>query len=381
MNRLPQYNGHNNYVWGDYKITKKSLQLSPIEKPDMSPFLVHMTGKDQILDILKSGSYDDYGLIRASIPSQSKSKWYKREVVCFTESVLHSIDSFRYIAHNRFQSNLFYGIGFSKDKMAIRDGIRPALYMDKKTIGKLASLDKYLQDLTENFTEENGMLKELLNELIPFITPVFQDVERQGYTWEREWRYYNANTTGFEFFYKDIAIICCPPSEKPAIEKQLGSYSRNIRFVSTWGEYNEVVDFMKSRQHNFTSGMYANTKKEQLSLRKQDVNRAKNQLEAYREYAESLANQITILEEHISNYEKELEDIDVALKEEAVRQEKIEKENADRQAILDSKCDDCGNDFEPQQRRTKYSKGLDFDRGLQPYVCRVCALRLGMNID
>lgn len=381
MKRLPQHNGHNSYIWDDYKITKKSLQLSPIEKPDMSPFLVHMTGKDQILKILKSGSHGAEGLIKASIPSQSKSVWYKREVVCFTESVLHSIDSFRYIAYNRFQSNLLYGIGFFKEKVAIREGIRPALYMDTKAIGKLASLDKYLQDSTENFTEENSTLKELLNELIPLITPVFQDKDRQGYTWEREWRYFHSVYKDFEFQYKDIAIICCPVSEKLAIEQQLGEYSKNIQFVNTWGEYNEVVEFMKSRKFNFTSGLNANSKVEELNLRKGDVNRAKNQLEAYKEYAESLANQITILEEHISNYEKEIEDIDIVLKEKTSRQEKIKKENAERQKILDKKCEECGNDFEPQQRKTRYNKGLDFERGLQPYVCRTCALKLGINID
>lgn len=381
MNRLPQYTGYNNNVWDDYKITKKSLQLSPIEKPDMSPFLVHMTGKDQILGILKSSEYDEHGVIKSSVPSQAKSEAYNREVVCFTESVLHSIDSFRYIAINRFKANLLYGIGFSKEKIAFNEKVRPALYIDNNTIGRLLSLDKFYLNNIDNLSNEDLKVKRLIDELIPFITPVFQDEWRQGYTWEREWRYFNSKTTGFEFSYEDIEIICCPVSERLAIEKQLGEYSKKIRFVSTWGEYNEVVEFMKSRQHNFSSGLNANSKKERLSLRKQDVNRAKNQLEAYREYAESLANKISILEEHISNYEKELEGIDTALKEETLRQEKIEKENADRQAILDSKCDDCGKNFEPQERKTKYNKGLDFDRGLKPYVCIVCALRLGINID
>lgn len=381
MNRLPQYTGYNKNIWDDYKITKKSLQLSPIEKPDMSPFLVHMTGKNQILDILKSSEWDEHGLIKASVPSQAKSEKYNREVVCFTESVLHSIDSFRYIAINRFKANLLYGIGFSKEKLALNEKVRPALYIDNNTVGRLLSLDQFYLDKIDHLSKEDLKVKRVIDELIPFTTPVFQDDWRQGYTWEREWRYFDPKTIGFEFSYEDIEIICCPVSERSAIEEQLEEYSKKIRFVSTWGEYNEVVEFMKSRQHNFSLGLNANSKKERLSLRKQDINRVKNQLEAYREYAESLTNQISTLEEHISNYEKELKDIDTALKEEAIRQEKIESENVDRQAILNSKCDECGNNFEPQQRRTKYNKGLDFDRGLQPYVCRVCALRLGINID
>lgn len=365
MKRLPQFNGHNKYIWDDYKITKKSLQLSPVEKPDMSPFLVHMTGKDQILSILTSSKEKGFGLIKASIPSQSKSKWYKREVVCFTESVLHSIDSFRYIAINRFESNLLYGIGFSKEKMAIRHKVRPALYIPINTIGKLGILESSNQESTEDQT-----LKELLNELIPFITPIFQDVDRQGYTWEREWRYYNSAFKDFEFSYSDISIICCPPGEKYLIEQQLGEYAKKIQFVSTWGEYNEVVEFMKSRTHNFTLSMASNSKFEELNLRKKEINRTKNQLEAYKEYASSLAAQIDRLEAHISDYEKELKDIDLSL-----------EQYNDRQKILDSQCDECGNPFEIQQRKTKLNKGLDFDCGLQPYVCRNCALKLGMNID
>lgn len=82
MKRLPEYTGLNKNIWNDFKVLKKSLQLSPIEKPDMSPFLVHMTGKNQILEILKSGEDKKHGLIKSSVPSQSKSKWYTREVVC-----------------------------------------------------------------------------------------------------------------------------------------------------------------------------------------------------------------------------------------------------------------------------------------------------------
>lgn len=381
MNRLPQYTGYNKNVWDDYKITKKSLQLSPIEKPDMSPFLVHMTGKDQILGILKSSEWDEHGLIKSSVPSQAKSETYNREVVCFTESVLHSIDSFRYIAINRFKANLLYGIGFSKEKLALNEKVRPALYIDNNTVGRLLSFDKFYLDNIDNLSKEDLKVKRLIDELIPFITPVFQCDWRQGYTWEREWRYFDPKTTGFEFSYEDIEIICCPVSEKSDIEKQLGHYARNIKFVSTWGEYNEVVEFMKSRQHNFSSGLNANSSIERLSLYKQEVNRAKNQLEAYKEYANSLATKIDTLTKQITIYEKELADIDIALNERKIREEKIKKENDERQAILDSKCDDCENDFEPQQRRTKYNNGLDFDRGLQPYVCRVCALRLGINID
>ncbi|MFW1969495.1 hypothetical protein ACG95P_20845 [Acinetobacter guillouiae] len=317
MERLPAFNGSNKKIWNDLRILKKSLQLSPIEKPDMSPFLVHMTGKDQILQILESSENTEYGLIKSSIPSQSKSSWYDRKVVCFTESVLHSIDSFRYIALNRFESNLFFGIGFSKEKMAIRHGVKPALYIDKNTIGNLANLYEFIKKMNGNLTEENSQLNILLNELIPFITPVFQDIKRQGYTWEREWRYYDSNTIGFEFSYRDIAIICCPLSEKIAIEEKLGIHAEKIRFVSTWGEYNEVVDFMKSREHNhfFNEHIHCEESLSKLIVKEKELNRAKCQLESYRDYASKLANQIADLEKYIDKYEENLNKLSEKIKE------------------------------------------------------------------
>lgn len=371
MKRLPEFNGYNRDIWNDFKVFKKSLQLSPIEKPDMSPFLVHMTGKCQILEILKSSKKDDHGLIKSAIPSQSRSEWYKKEVVCFTESVLHSIDSFRHIAFNRFKANVLYGIGFSKEKLSMHKMVRPALYIDINTIGSLASLEN---SLSIDFTQENTELRQLLDQLIPFITPVFQDESRQGYTWEREWRYFDSSTTGFEFSYEDIEIICCPPSEKVEIEEKLGKFSRDIKFVSTWGEYNEVVEFMKSRQHNFSSGI--NRSIEVLSQEKQELNRAKNQLEAYKDYALSLSNQISDLENYIINYENQIKIVDHELIEARKKQEELEL-----QTKLDARCEECNNDFESGQRKTRYNKGLDYDRGFQPYVCKECALKLGLNID
>ncbi|WP_278492017.1 hypothetical protein [Acinetobacter gyllenbergii] len=308
MERLPEFNGSNKKIWNDLRILKKALQLSPIEKPDMSPFLVHMTGKDQILKILESSENNDCGVIKAFIPSQSKSSWYDRAVVCFTESVLHSIDSFRYIAFNRFESNLFYGIGFSKEKMAIRHKVKPALYMDKNTIGNLANLDKFIKEIEGELTEENSNLKLILDELIPFITPVFQDIDRQGYTWEREWRYFNSFEKDFEFQYKDIAIICCPVSEKRAIEERLGVHAEKVRFVSTWGDYNEVVDFMKSREHNYFFNEHIDCEESlnRLIVKERELNRAKSQLESYRDYASNLANQISDLEKYIEIHDDSL---------------------------------------------------------------------------
>jgi len=40
-----------NPFWKDYEIDTPTIRLTPIEKPDMSSFLVRMTGKDKIIVI------------------------------------------------------------------------------------------------------------------------------------------------------------------------------------------------------------------------------------------------------------------------------------------------------------------------------------------
>ena len=39
--------------WHDCKITTPTFSLTPVEKPDASPFLIHMTGRDSLVNILK----------------------------------------------------------------------------------------------------------------------------------------------------------------------------------------------------------------------------------------------------------------------------------------------------------------------------------------
>ncbi len=40
---LPPYSPY--VTWREYQIATPTFRLSPLEKPDMSPYLVHMTGK------------------------------------------------------------------------------------------------------------------------------------------------------------------------------------------------------------------------------------------------------------------------------------------------------------------------------------------------
>ncbi len=86
--------------WKDYEIDTPTFQLTPVEKPDMSPFLVHMTGKNQIISILQSNNapnqiHDGHGYLKANVPEHA-SKGFDAPVVCFTESPTFALDFFRW---------------------------------------------------------------------------------------------------------------------------------------------------------------------------------------------------------------------------------------------------------------------------------------------
>ena len=51
---LPEYHAGLTYAdWLIYHIATPSLSLTPVEKPDTSPYLIHMTGKAEIASILR----------------------------------------------------------------------------------------------------------------------------------------------------------------------------------------------------------------------------------------------------------------------------------------------------------------------------------------
>src|SRR5260221_14656724 len=99
---LPPY--HRSVFWQEFKNDTPTFRLTPVDKPDMSPYLIHMTGKSAIASILKGeGRLDEQqiegeGFLMSSVPeyakdaSEATGEGFDAPVVCFTESPTFSID-------------------------------------------------------------------------------------------------------------------------------------------------------------------------------------------------------------------------------------------------------------------------------------------------
>ncbi len=248
MSTLPPFN--RSVRWSDYKIVTPAFELTPVEKPDMSPFLVHMTGLDEILDILNGKNSPSplppsHGYLRAAAPEyQGSSGAFNAPVVCFTETPTFALDFFRYRSFPRWRADQRYGVGFRKTPM-VASGARPVVYFDDETTRRLVALFKTLS-LMPPTTARESEAKALLDTVFPLVFPLLENLPSQGFMWEREWRI--TNPDGFAFAYEDIGIICCPEEEEPGIRAVLGSIADNIQFVRTWREYDTITDFLRRRQ-------------------------------------------------------------------------------------------------------------------------------------
>jgi len=250
MPLLPPNSG---VYWKDYEIGTPTFQLTPVEKPDMSPFLVHMTGKNQIIDILKGENAPEElggvkGFLRAAIPEHLRST-YTAKVVCFTESPTFALDFFRYRSFQRWQSDQRFGLGFDKTNLVSRE-VRPAIYAGSDLTKQIIYLYNYIQK--NQISEDknlNDRLSDLLEGTYPLLFPLLEDEPRQGYMWEREWR--ATNESGFIFSHKDIRIICCPQEEEESIRDILGTAANGIQFIRAWQEYDDVTRFLERQQQTW----------------------------------------------------------------------------------------------------------------------------------
>ena len=312
--------------WKDYQIDTPTFDLTPVEKPDMSPFLVHMTGKREIESILRGEGAPtqlppNHGYLRSSVPEYDQGV-YNAPVVCFTESPTFALDFFRYRSFRRWQNDQRFGIGFRKS-LLVRQGVRPAVYMDDVARRHFIYLYKRgVEDGEQlsNDAQTNSAILEMLNTLYPFIFPLLENRPEQGFMWEREWRHPDAN--GFVFPYDAISVICCPDNEEEQIKGILGDYSARIQFVNTWREYDEVTNFLRKQSLKWQDPVErlalakgTEEKLSWLSELSQQYAIAINSLAAYGTFIEGLSAQKRHLEQERLTLESALNELNAQIEE------------------------------------------------------------------
>lgn len=282
--------------WKDYQIDTPTFQLSPVEKPDMSPFLFHMTGKKQILSILdpdSNSSPDNHGFLRAHVPeATSQESHYNAEVVCFSESPTFALDFFRYRSFKRWRDDQSYGIGFDKSALATL-GARPCIYAENQLKNDIIVLKERLDTVEIDDPVIKERLPSLISAAYPLIMPLLENTCTQGFMWEREWRYVNNDNGGLQFPLDSIRVICCPENEEKEIKQKLGDYAKQIEFVRSWREYNEVTSYLKNRKkemHVPQKNFYSDDKEYLDSLEEQLENHSKvfHKIDAFKSFIESI---------------------------------------------------------------------------------------------
>jgi CRISPR/Cas system CSM-associated protein Csm2 small subunit len=302
--------------WNSYKITTPTFQLTPIEKPDMSPFLVHMTGKKEIIQILE-GKNAGEGFLRASVPEQLKKKNYEAKVVCFTESPTFALDFFRYRSQRRWETNQKFGIGFDKNSL-VSKRVRPVIYADTELTKNIIHDYNYhilnKQQKSSDNPPKTALVK-LLEYIYPLLFPLLENEDMQGFMWEREWR--ATQEDGFIFSHKDIKIICCPQEEEKAIRDILGNAANDIQFIRTWIQYDDVTQFLERQQQTWRDNKVSLNQVEQedkeieqedKEIEQEDKNI--QQIRALIEHKEITNNQLNSYYEFISRLEGKKEKIE-----------------------------------------------------------------------
>lgn len=245
--------------WKDYQISTPTFHLSSVEKPDFSPFLIHMTGRDQLLSILRGENAPEdvavnpgHGFLRASIPAyEGSAQHYNASVVCFTESPLFALDFFRYRSFARWSADQQFGIGFSKSELVVHRHVRPVVYLDSQTNRELLGLCNGIINGNFQVVDQDAVVQNaipLAAKLKPLLFPLLEDNPTQGFMWEREWR--SPDPIGMTFPLSAIKVICCPANEREEIAELLAPHADNIQIVENWREYDDVTSYLKRRDRH-----------------------------------------------------------------------------------------------------------------------------------
>ncbi|MEW5289574.1 hypothetical protein ABW286_10350 [Erwinia papayae] len=310
---LPPYGS--NIKWKEYKIDTPTFRLSPVEKPDMSPFLFHMTGQKEIMSILSPELSDipmNSGFLHALVPEkQGVERNFNAEVVCLTESPTFCLDFFRYRSFRRWQNNQLFGIGLDKSELTML-GARPCIYADEQ----LTKDFLVIKHLLEKIELEDPILRErlpsLINRAYPLIMPLLENKVSQGFMWEREWRYENKKNRGLIFPYSAIKIVCCPDNEVPEIKGILGEYSDGIAFIRSWKEYNEITNYLRSTKksmHFPQETAYDNQKEYLAALDEQLINHRAvfNKIDGFKEFIDAIESKGAATEDALNELQKTMD--------------------------------------------------------------------------
>ncbi|WLT40129.1 hypothetical protein NON20_17485 [Synechocystis sp. B12] len=195
-------------------------------------------------------------------------------------------------------------MGFSKEKM-VSKGVRPTAYLDRQLIHLIQWLQEKLNNNKEKYETESKSMDILVGQISPLILGDINDENNlQGYSWEREWRYTKGNKEEIEketeeeyklkFNYDEINYICCPDEDKMQIQEIVGNTS-TIKYLKTWEEYNEIIDFLNARDS------YQEDEIEELEEKQ---HRIRNLIGRY----ESGYQQINRLKEHLDDIAKSIEE-------------------------------------------------------------------------
>ncbi|OOE94331.1 hypothetical protein BZG76_01330 [Salinivibrio sp. AR647] len=314
---LPRYSS--SVRWTDYKIDTPTFRLSPVEKPDMSPYLFHMTGKSQLLAILQPEADEmpeQHGFLRASVPeAQGEDRNYDARVVCFSESPIFALDFFRYRSFRRWRDNQMYGIGFDKSRLSSL-GARPCIYADDELKNDIVILKNLIEQTNIEDERISERVTSLINGSYPLLMPLLENSHSQGFMWEREWRYFNERDNGLVFPHDTIRIVCCPRNEEQELRDCLGATASSIEFVHSWNEYNEVTNFLKSRdneRHVPDRAIYGSEVNDYLeSLEEQLANHVKifNKLNAFKDYIDNLQRKGALADEALGELQNEMQQME-----------------------------------------------------------------------
>jgi len=247
----------NGVIWKEYRNMTPTFHLTPIEKPDFSPFLIHMTGKNSLVSILKGeNSPDDVeikeanGYLKAIKPTfEGQGAIYNSEVVCFTEAPVFALVFFRYRSYRRWSGDQQFGIGFSKSDLIKLRNVRPVIYLDTNTNSEILKLSNQVIDGKVKVVNDEGELldyKRLFEKIKPLLFPLLENTSYQGFMWEREWRC--PDNKGLIFPHDAIKVICCPSEERDEIKEILSNHVENVEIVESWREYDDVTNYLKRRK-------------------------------------------------------------------------------------------------------------------------------------